>query len=242
MAFAIAGSTALAIGVTAAGVGAAAGGISALSANKERKASEARLDQMANQSPLYQGSKPISEYYQQALNRYNENPYQSQQYLTGKKNIERAGAAGVSALQDRRAGVGSIGRIVQSQADALGSLGGQAEAQKSQRFGELGQATQLKNADIQQQFDINKMTPYNRKFGLAQYKAQAANERYNNAVAQTFNSLGNMASLGMSAGTGKTGGGAPAMGPSSKDIVEGWSTNPSSRPQINPDLIPKFRG
>ena len=50
-----------------------------------------------------------------------------------------------------------------------------------------------------QQFDINKMTPYNRQFGLKQMKSQAANAEYTQDVSNTFNALGNMASAGMMA-------------------------------------------
>lgn len=201
MAFAIAGSTALAIGVTAAGAGALAGGISAIGSNKRRKARERELDEYAKQSPLYAGSKPISEYYQQALNRANENVYQSQQYQMGGMQARRATAQGLGALQDRRSAIGGISRLEAGQNAALQSLGAQAEAQKNQRFGQLGEATQMKNADLMQQFDINKMTPYNRIFGLKQMKAQAANQEYAQDVQNTFSSLGNLASVGMMAGS-----------------------------------------
>ena len=201
MAFAIAGSTALAIGVTAAGAGALAGGISAIGSNKRRKAREKELDEYAKQSPLYAGSKPISEYYQQALNRANENVYQSQQYQMGGMQARRATAQGLGALQDRRSAIGGISRLEAGQNAALQSLGAQAEAQKNQRFGQLGEATQMKNADLMQQFDINKMTPYNRIFGLKQMKAQAANQEYAQDVQNTFSSLGNLASVGMMAGS-----------------------------------------
>ena len=80
------------------------------------------------------------------------------------------------------------------------NLGAQAEAQRNARFGQLGGATQMKNADLMQQFDINKMTPYNRQFGLKQMKAAAANQEYSQDVSNTFNALGNMASIGMTAG------------------------------------------
>ena len=200
MAFAIAGSTALAIGVTAAGAGALAGGISALGSNKKRKAREKELDQYAQQSPLYGGSKPISEYYQQALNRYNENPYQSQQYQLGAMNARRATAQGLGALQDRRSAIGGISRLEAGQNAAMQSLGAQAEAQRNPRFGQLGSATQMKNADLMQQFDINKMTPYNRIFGLKQLKSQAANQKYAQDVQNTISSLSNLASAGIAAG------------------------------------------
>jgi hypothetical protein len=200
MAFAIAGSTALAIGAVTAGAGALAGGISAISSNRKRKARERELDEYAQQSPLYGGSKPISEYYQQALNRANENLYQSQQYQMGAMQARRATAQGLGALQDRRAAIGGISRLQAGQNYAMQNLGAQAEAQRNQRFGQLGAATQMKNADLMQQFDINKMTPYNRQFGLKQMKAQAANQQYAQDVQNTFSSLGNLASVGMMAG------------------------------------------
>jgi len=199
MAFAIAGSTALAIGATAAGAGALASGISAIGANQRRKSREAELDAYAKQSPLYEGSKPISEYYQQALNRYNESPYQSQQYQLGAMNARQATAQGINALQDRRSAIGGISRLEAGQNAAMQNLGAQAEAQRNARFGQLGGATQMKNADLMQQFDINKMTPYNRQFGLKQMKSAAANQEYSQDVSNTYNALGNLASIGMMA-------------------------------------------
>lgn len=201
MAFAIAGSTALAIAATAAGAGALAGGVSAIGSNKRRKSRERELDEYAKQSPLYGGSKPISEYYQQALNRYNENPYQSQQYQMGAMNARRATAQGLGALQDRRSAIGGVSRLQANQMGAMQNLGAQAEAQRNARFGQLGSATQMKNADLMQQFDINKMTPYNRIFGLKQLKSQAANQQYAQDVQNTFSSLSNLASVGLMAGT-----------------------------------------
>jgi hypothetical protein len=228
MAFAIAGSTALAIAATTAGAGALVGGISAIGSNKRRKARERELDEYAKQSPLYEGSKPISEYYQQALNRYNENPYQSLQYQIGQKNIQRATAQSLGALQDRRSAIGGISRLQANQMFGMQNLGAQAEAQRNARFGQLGSATQLKNADLMQQFDINKMTPYNRQLGLKQMKAQAANEQYAQDVQNTFGALGNLASVGMLASGGASGGG---------DAVSSASTNlnPYSQIAVNPN-------
>jgi len=203
MAFAIAGlSTAATIGLVAAGAGAAASGISAIGANQRRKSREAELDAYAKQSPLYEGSKPISEYYQQALNRYNESPYQSQQYQLGAMNARQSTAQGINALQDRRSAIGGISRLEAGQNAAMQNLGAQAEAQRNARFGQLGGATQMKNADLMQQFDINKMTPYNRQFGLKQMKSAAANQEYSQDVSNTYNALGNMASIGMMANKG----------------------------------------
>ena len=233
MAFA---TTGLAIGAVSAGVGALAGGISAIGSNKRRKDRERELDEYAKQSPIYQGSKPISEYYQQALNRYNESPYQSQQYQLGAMNARRATAQGLGALQDRRSGIGGISRLAAGQNDAMQNLGAQAEAQRNARFSQLGGATQMKNADLMQQFDINQMTPYNRQFGLKQMKSQAAAQEYAQDKQNTFNALGNLASVGMMAGQPKV---TPPAGISSKETFDSWMENPSLKPQINKNFIPK---
>ena len=239
MAFAIAGSTALAIGAVSAGVGALAGGISAIGSNKRRKDRERELDEYAKQSPLYQGSKPISEYYQQALNRYNESPYQSQQYQLGAMNVRRATAQGLGALQDRRSGIGGISRLAAGQNEAMQNLGAQAEAQRNARFSQLGGATQMKNADLMQQFDINQMTPYNRQFGLKQMKSQAAAQEYAQDKQNTFNALGNLASVGMMAGQPKV---TPPAGLTSKETFDSWMENPSLKPQPNINYFPKTKG
>jgi hypothetical protein len=228
MAFAIAGlSTAATIGLVAAGAGAAASGISAIGSNKRRKSRERELDEYAKQSPLYEGSKPISEYYQQAMNRYNENPYQSLQYQIGQKNIQRATAQGLGALQDRRSAIGGISRLQANQMFGMQNLGAQAEGQRNARFGQLGSATQMKNADLMQQFDINKMTPYNRQLGLKQLKAQAANQQYTQDVQNTIGSLGNMASVAMMSSGGA--GGGDAANPASANL------NPYSQMAVNPN-------
>ena len=212
MAFAIAGSTALAIGAVAAGTGALAGGISAIGSNQKRKSRERELDQYAQQSPLYKGSKSIDDYYQQAMNRYKENPYQSQQYQLGAMNAQRATAQGLGALQDRRSAIGGISRLALGQNAAMQNLGAQAEAQRNARFGQLGGATQMKTAEDYKKFDINEMTPYNRILGLKQMKSQAANEAYARDVQNTMGSLSNLASIGMSADFGGLGGGKKSKG------------------------------
>jgi hypothetical protein len=174
--------------------------------------------------------------FRSALNRFQENPYQSQQYQLGAMNAQRATAQGIGALQDRRSAIGGIGRLALGQNAAMQNLGAQAEAQRNARFSQLGGATQMKNADLMQQFDINKMTPYNRQFGLKQMKSQAANEEYAKDVSNTFNALGNLASVGMMAGQPNV---TPPVGPSSKETFDSWMENPSLKPQINKNFIPK---
>lgn len=50
-----------------------------------------------------------------------------------------------------------------------------------------------------QQFQINKMDPYQRQLQLKQLKSQAANQEYAQDVSNTIGSLSNAAAIGMSA-------------------------------------------
>jgi hypothetical protein len=196
---AIAGASALA--------GAGLGAASMISGNKQQRRAQEALERQAQNSPLYKPDKSIDAYYQEAMNRYRENPYQSQQYQVGQRNIQRATAQGVSALQDRRSAIGGIGRLQANQMGAMQNLGAQAEASRQQRLGQFGQATQLKSSDYQRQFDINEMTPYNRQLQLEQMKAQAAGERYNTGMqmlGQGVSAIGTIAGSGGFKGVGGT--------------------------------------
>ena len=195
----IAGASALA--------GAGMGAASMIGGRKQQKRAQEALERQAQSSPLYKPDKSIDAYYQEAMNRYRENPYQSQQYQVGQRNIQRATAQGISALQDRRSAIGGIGRLQANQMGAMQNLGAQAEASRQQRLGQLGQATQLKSVDYQRQFDINQMTPYNRQLQLEQMKAQAAGERYNTGmqmVGQGVSAIGSLAASGAFANTKPT--------------------------------------
>ena len=182
---------------------AALGGIQALTSG--RGAAEKDFESFAKKRPLAKSSASLDNYYQQVVNRYNENPYQSQQYQLGAMNAQRATAQGINALQDRRSAIGGIGRLQANQMSAMQNLGAQAEASRQQRLGQFGQATQLKSGDYQRQFDINQMTPYNRKLQLEQMKAQAAGERYNagmQMVGQGVSNIGSLAGAGAFKGVG----------------------------------------
>lgn len=189
-------------------IAAIAGGVQALGGAAQsifsgRKKRENELNAFAKASPLYQGSKSINDYYQQALNRYSENPYQSQQYQLGAMNAQRATAQGIGALQDRRSAIGGISRLAAGQQNAMQNLGAQAEAQRSSRLGQLGQAAQAKASEDYKMFDINQMTPYNRQLQLKQMAAQAANERSNAGLQMVGSALGGVAQAGMMAGYNK---------------------------------------
>jgi hypothetical protein len=168
-----------AIGITSAVLSTGLGAYTAISADKRQKKAQRSLEDLAKNSPLYKADKSIDDYYQKALSRFNENPYQSQQYQMGAMNARRATAQSLGALQDRRSAIGGISRLEAGQNAAMQSLGAQAEGQRNQRFNQFGNATQMKSADYQRQFDFNQMTPFNRKLQLEQMKAAAAGERLN---------------------------------------------------------------
>jgi hypothetical protein len=192
----------IAIGVTTAAVGVGLGATQMITSNNQQKRAQRALEAQAKNSPLYKPDKSIDTYYQEAMNRYKENPYQSQQYQVGQQNIQRATAQGIGALQDRRSAIGGISRLEANQMNAMRNLGAQSEASRAQRFGAVGSATQLKSADYQRQFDINQMTPYNRQLQLEQMKAQAAGERYNagmQMVGQGLSAAGSIAAAGYKA-------------------------------------------
>ena len=194
-----------AIGITSAVISTGIGAATAISADQKQKKAQRRLDELARNSPIYKQDKSINDYYQQALNRFNENPYQSQQYQLGAMNARRATAQGIGALQDRRSAIGGIARLAGGQNAALQNLGAQAEAQKAQRFSQYGSATQMKSADTQREFDINKMTPYNRFLQLEQMKGAAAGEQLNAGLSMVGQGLGAAGSYAALSGGGKIG-------------------------------------
>jgi len=221
-------------------IAAIAGGVQALGGAAQsifsgRKKRENELNDFAKASPLYQGSKSINDYYQQALNRYSENPYQSQQYQLGAMNAQRATAQGIGALQDRRSAIGGISRLAAGQQNAMQNLGAQAEAQRSSRFGQLGQAAQAKTAEDYKMFDINQMTPYNRQLQLKQLAAQAANERSNAGLQMVGSALGGVAQAGIMAGYNKGPKTPLTTTPASSDFDSFLQNQPS----LSSGLIPK---
>jgi hypothetical protein len=210
----------VAITLAQAGLGALQAGTSGA------KARERELDAYAKQSPLYKGSKSIDDYYQEAMNRYRENPYQSQQYQMGAMQARRATAQGLSALQDRRSAIGGISRLEAGQNYAMQNLGAQAEAQRNARFGQLGGATQMKTGEDYRKFDINQMTPYNRMLQLKQLKAQAANDRYNAGLQMIGGAASNAALGAMYGGFDK----APKVSAETSSA----NLNPYSKMAVNP--------
>ena len=121
----------------------------------------------------------------------------------------------------------------------MGRAIGAAEANRNQRFGQLGQAAQMQSGEERFKFDVNQMTPYNRNLQLRQFKAQAANDRRNAGLQMVGSALGNFATGAMySDGIGKSKPvSTPAVSPLSS--AEAWNDYMQNRPKVNPSLIPK---
>jgi len=186
---------ALGVAGTIAAVGTAGslamGGVQMANANKQQKRAQAELERQAANNPLKKESKALNDYYQEALNRYKENPYQSAAYQQSMQNARRTTASGLSALQDRRSAIGGISRLGGLERGGSQGAVAQGEQMKAQRFSELGRATQMKKGAEDELFDTNVMTPYQRRLQLEQMKGAAAGERYNAGMQMVGQGLSN---------------------------------------------------
>lgn len=186
---------ALGVAGTIAAVGTAGslamGGIQMANANRQQKRAQAELERQAANSPLKKESKALNDYYQEALNRYKESPYQSAAYQQAMQNARRTTASGLSALQDRRSAIGGISRLGGIERGASQGAIAQGEQMKAQRFSELGRATQMKKGAEDELFDTNVMSPYQRRLQLEQMKGAAAGERYNAGMQMVGQGLSN---------------------------------------------------
>lgn len=141
------------------------------------------------QTPVYNQSKSILDYYNTALSRYNQNPYQSQQYQYANQQADRSMAAGINALQGRGGAVGAISRLSALRNDAALRAGVNAEQEQNQRFGQLGQAAQLKTNEGDKAFQYNQLAPYEKKYNLLAMKGAGGNQIANAGISNLFGGI-----------------------------------------------------
>ncbi len=158
------------------------------------------------QSPTYSANKGILDYYNQALSRYGVSPTDSAMYKRQMQNIGRNTATGINSFQDRRSGQAGISSLLRSANDASLNAEVAAEQQKNQRFGELGNATQLKAGEDKEEFNINKMQPYERKYNLLAMKAGGGNQIMNAGLQNIYGAGSSLAQMDMIKKQNKTGG------------------------------------
>ena len=152
--------------VTIGAVTAGAGLLQSFFGGRKAKKEQKELENL--QSPTYNPNESVLSYYNNALQRYNVNPYNSTLYKTQQQNIGRGVNQGIGALNNRRSGLAGISSLIQGQNDSLLKAGIAAENQKDQRFSQLGGATQMKAGEDRQAFNINKMQPFERKYNRSE--------------------------------------------------------------------------
>jgi hypothetical protein len=162
-------------------------------------------------SPTYQKSTSISDYYNQALNRYQQSPTQSNLFKMQAQNIERGTTQGLSALQDRRSALAGVPGIVQAKNDATLKALAAAEQDQGQKLGQLGNAAQAMAGEDRMAFNINQMMPYERKYNQLSQKAAASGQLMGAGLQNMFSGISGGAQAASQAGgimgTGSTGGG-----------------------------------
>ncbi len=129
------------------------------------------------QTPVYEKSKSIGDYYTKALNRYSADPTKSAMYQNQMQNIQRGTTEGLNALRDRRSG--SISGIIQAQNDASLQAAAAAEQQQQGALAQLGQAAQMQAGEDKMAFQYNKVAPYEKKAALLGAKAAGGNQMLN---------------------------------------------------------------
>lgn len=155
--------------------------------SREKKALKG-LERM--QTPMYGGSTSIMDYYNKALQRANQSPYQSQQYQQANQLADRSQAAGVNSLQSRNSAVGGISRLSAVRNNAGIQAGVQAENEQSRRMNELGQAAGVKAQDDLTQFQYNKVAPYEKNYNLLAMKAGSGGQMMNAGISNIFGAIG----------------------------------------------------
>lgn len=154
------------------GVGAAGGVAQILAAGKKKK--EQALERHAENAPKYEGNQGIDKYFAQAEQMANAAANQTAQYKLAELQNQRNMAAGLAGSNVTSGGQGLVSKLVQGANDASMKNLVNAQQLKSQRFNQLGQATQMKSADDWKKFQINKQQPWETKYGLLSAKAAAA--------------------------------------------------------------------
>lgn len=170
-----------------AGIGAAIGGVQSIIGGIQGRRDRKALENL--QTPQYEKSRSITDYYNQALGRYQQSPYQSNLYKMQAQNIARGTAQGIAGLQDRRSALAGIPALVQGQNDAYLKAAAAAEQQQSQNFAQLGAASQAMAGEDRQAFNINKMLPYQTKANILTQKASGDAQLVNAGLQNIYGSL-----------------------------------------------------
>lgn len=136
---------------------------------------------LENYANSFQPNQSIMDYYNKSLEKYNSNPYQTQQYQQQNNLAQRNLATGLNFSQDRRGGLATIGRLTQQANDASAKAVSQAEATQGQNLSRLGQAAGMKTNEEQKKFDM--------LYNLKAAKAGQAASTVNSGIKNMFGGL-----------------------------------------------------
>lgn len=161
-----------------------------------RKKAQRELDALDSQVPQYEGSKPLSRYYQTALQRYYTPPSQTAMYKRNMQNVERSAMSGLRALQGRGGALAGVNQLMANKNNALLNTEAAAEQEQNRRFNQLGFASNMLTSDQLRQFQYNKLMPFQRKDRLSQMKLAASNARFDAGIQNIFGGLSGMSMLG----------------------------------------------
>lgn len=140
-------------------------------------------------SPTYMKNRGILDYYDKALQRYQTPTTETSFYKKSMQDIGRNTSQAISTLTDRGGANSSIGKIIAAQNDATLGANVAAEGMRDQRFGELGQATELKAGEDRLDYQYNKLAPFERWWNLKAQKAAAGNQMANAGISNISGGL-----------------------------------------------------
>lgn len=188
-----------------AGVGLLQAGIGYFGGRKAKR-------ELENQAtPTYTKSGSISDFYNKALSRYQQSPYQSNMYKLRSKNIARATTTGIAAMQDRGSAMAGIPALIQQENDAMLKAGAAAEQDQRQNFAQLGNAAVAQAGEDRKAWEVNQLMPYQQKRELLMQKAGGFTQLMNSGLQNIGNGAG-LAMYGSMGGGGGSAGAAPDAG------------------------------
>lgn len=143
---------------------------------------------LENYANSYKKNESIMDYYTKALNRYNQNPYNSASYTSAMKTANRGLSTGINTLQDRRSVLAGLPGLVAGYNDAGLKATANAEREQGAALNTLGTATQMKAREDKYPFEL--------KYNLLAAKAAGANAQKAAGWQNIFGGLGT-AALGL---------------------------------------------
>jgi hypothetical protein len=177
----------VAVGVTA-GVSVLGGAAQAIIGGGKERRAERALENL--KTPTYTESPSIKDYYMQALQRYNVNPYQSTQYQQSVNQANKGVATGLNTFQNSKDALAGVGGLVAGANNAVQQAGVNAENSQNQRFNQLGSAAEAQAQQDQTAFQYNQLAPYQKQLQILGMQGAGGAQMLNQGLSNIFSGLG----------------------------------------------------